>query len=206
MDKLIIASSEYRHYVEVGKEINRMAADVRDKDQKKKFLMRGYPPTVEQLEDHKAYENLEMFLPYFVYYHEPDLCDFLYDSPEIRATKNYLNHLFKERLYIEAAERDKPYVVDSDTYDEMVDHNKAVCVAHLKDLTKEEASVLYPKQNITLERVESLDIAVNIERFLPFVLRMAEPKLSAIPGRDRELIRKYLMNVLVDAIEFKEDS
>ena len=205
MDKLIISSYEYRHYVELGIEVNNMAADIRDKDQKKKFLMRGYPPTVEQLEAHDAYKNLEKYLPYFVYYHEPDLSGFLFDSPEIRATRNYLNKLFKERLSIDSIEREEPYLVDSDLYDEMVENNRKYCQTHLKDLTKEEAMVLYPKNDITLERIESLDIAANIDRFLPFVLRMAEPKLSTIPGRDRYLIRKYLMDVLVDAIEFKED-
>ena len=38
MEKLIISSYEYRHHVEIGMQVNIMAADIRDKDQKKKFL------------------------------------------------------------------------------------------------------------------------------------------------------------------------
>lgn len=205
-----IRSEEYRLHVLVGKRVNRVAEDVLDKDQKRKFLMRGYPPTVERMEAHDVQNNLRKYLPYLVYYHEPDLTPFLSQTEEVQAMSRYINNAFKLNLEIEARPADDVHVVISDEkYDYIMTHNDEACVKAYKNMNAYERDVFVREYPLTFERLQSVDVAYNTERFLPFLLRVTEPSLHIknkhIMGPDWELICDYVRNILYEHLDFADE-
>ena len=204
----IITSLGYRKQVEIAQKVNELSDDVTDKDQKKKFLMRGYPPTVEQLSQHHVFENFVKFFPYLLYYHESDLHIFPPEDSDFYATREYISSLFKGILRVEEAERKKsPMLISVDEYDDMVEHNREKCGQSLRHLTKYERDALCGRAFPTLERIQSLDVRQNFERLLPFLIMYREPQLMKIEKENVEgmAIRKYLRDVFYDCLEFTDD-
>ena len=208
MQPIIITSEKYRHYVEVAKKINEIADNVYDKDQKKKFLMRGYPPTVDQLMMHNVDENMGKFISYLIYYHEYDISDFIYKDEMWNETNKYINDLIKENVVIQEAERgNKKMTVSFDDFDEMIEKNAEMCKKEYPKLTNYEKDIFYGNTPITLERLQSVDPHVEFERLLPFLLRIQDPTLSKnsvlLQGLDGALIKKYLQHLFYDCLELQ---
>lgn len=210
MAKTIIESREYRYLIAACHKVNELANDIRDKDQKKKFLMRGYPPTVEQLIEHDVSENFRKYFPYLLYYHEPDICSFVIEDDAFIRVKKHINGLFKDCLVIEEAPRTEgKFIVSSDLYDRSLEENEKMCSEYLNGLNEYEISTFYNRFPLTLERVQALDIEKNIERIFPYIMSFADPSLvrknPLMSGDDGELIRKYTQNVMYHCLDFEEE-
>ena len=205
-----IKPEEYRYYVLVANKINDIAEDLQDKDQKRKFLMRNCPPSVEQLESHHVRERLPDFLPYLVYYHEPDLSYFLGDYPEVGSMRRYIRGLFRSHVEIVQSERaNGPLRLTYDDYDRIAEAGSAELLPYLNGLTPYEKDVLCFKHELTLERFQSLDIAVNMERFLPFVIRMTDTAFAerhrSRQGPDWDEITRCARRILYDSLELYDE-
>ena len=189
----------------VGKQVNKLADDILDRDQKKKFLMRSYPPSVEQMKDHHVEQNFNRYFPYLVYYHEPDLSGFLVEDKEVIEMRKYINTLFKENLFVKE-EGAETYCVPSDLYDDMVDYNEKFCKEYESKLDKYEKFIFCGDSVFTLERLQSTNVKLNLERFLPFILRFSEPSLNKESklrmGDDLPYIERYLKTVLYTHLDF----
>jgi len=202
-----VTPSDYRMYVQLAMKVNEYTNDMQERDQKKKFLLRAYPPTVEQLMGHLP-QNMDLYLPYLIYYHEPDLCTVV-DDESFGEIKEYLNGLFKKYVTIEQGVRESPYVVSDALYDRMTDKNDYACSAAMPALDAYEMDVYSFEMPLTLERVLSTDPAVNLERFLPFYLKMAElpdtidTMVTSSP--DWPLIRKFARDILYENLDFEDE-
>ena len=114
MVKITIKSSVYEQIIEAAKEINRRTDNEDLKERRKKFLRRKDFPTVEVLEQHNIKTNFETFLPYLIYYMEPEIFQLnpdeepyksntnLYkqDCEKLKRTRKYIRDIFNERVEI----------------------------------------------------------------------------------------------------------
>ena len=97
MHKVQLTWDEYDKMVELAHHVNEVADDIYERDQKKKFLMRSCPPTVQQLLDHHVEENFEKYLPLLIYFYEPELYKGEH-TPEYKELHTYLAKLFATHL------------------------------------------------------------------------------------------------------------
>lgn len=114
MVKITIKSSVYEQIIEAAKEINRRTDNEDLKERRKKFLRRKDFPTVEILEQHNIKTNFETFLPYLIYYMEPEIFQLnpdeepyksntnLYkqDCEKLKRTRKYIRDIFNEKVEI----------------------------------------------------------------------------------------------------------
>lgn len=201
----IIASSAYRKQVLIAQKVNELSDDVQDKDQKKKFLMRGYPPTVEQLETHNVADNFITYFPYLLYYHETELHFFNNDEGSFEETREYISDLFKTHLVIEEEERKTgPMEISEDDYEYMLKNINRVCRDSVSEnnLSNYEYYTFYGEHFPTLERIQSLDVKANFERLFPFLMKYREPSLMDVKGNtEGTAIRNYLCDVFFECLE-----
>lgn len=107
MSKVRINLSTYEDLHEAAKKINERTSDPEITDMRKKFLRRGDIPTVEDLQAHHVEEDFLRFLPYLVFYREPDVCRIDPDAPDaaekrniLKRTRKYITQLFDEKMEI----------------------------------------------------------------------------------------------------------
>lgn len=206
---MTIDSAQYRHQIFVAKQVNFVADNILEKDQKKKFLMRGYPPVPEQLEEHEVGINFEKYFPYLLYYYEPDIYPWVHEAEEYEDTMEYLRDLFHEQLEIVSPEREEPLLITDEEYDELVNNNFEKRQEALKKLSEYEKDIFSFTHDLTLERLQSADVAINLERFLPFLMQIAEPSLNKhIPiksEKDWPEVKKYVNDILAAHMEFADE-
>lgn len=87
-----VAQRDYNLMVKKARAIQKLADDRASLRTAVKFTGRNRFPTVEQLEEHDVANHMRSFLPFLVYYREPQV--FYSDDSEFERTREYLNNLF----------------------------------------------------------------------------------------------------------------
>ena len=124
--KVRITHADYRKMVSVAKKIKAAA-----KKKEYEGIMSFNPslfPTEDELEDHYVKYSLRKYLPYLVYYREPDIYES--DGPEFEKTREYINSLF-DRYVVFMEDRDCAGIrrMDPDTWAGMSAEERAAVLA-----------------------------------------------------------------------------
>lgn len=124
--KVRIAHTDYRKMVDVAKKV-KAAAKKKEYEGIVSFNP-SFFPTREDLEEHYVKYSLRKYLPYLVYYREPDIYES--DGPEFDKTREYINSLF-DRYVIFMDDSDCVGIrrMDPDTWAAMSPEERAAVLA-----------------------------------------------------------------------------
>lgn len=89
-----ITRKQEEEMIRICKEVQRRTSDPEESRAFVKFQERGHIPTIRELEDHHVAEKMRKYLPYLIFYREPEVFDS--DSPDLPLLREYIDRLFAE--------------------------------------------------------------------------------------------------------------
>ena len=99
MQKIRIKFQDYKQMADVAHMVNILSDDIKERNQKKKFLMRWYVPSPAELEAHNVRGNFARYMPYLIYFREPGACR-TDDKEALEELRGYIDGLFRECLEV----------------------------------------------------------------------------------------------------------